>query len=83
MLTYQIKNSARKSLSRIHPVYQAKILRDIIGLSSNPFPLGYKKLKKDNQYRIRVGDYRVVYEIDKDHDLILIVQIEHRKDVYK
>jgi mRNA interferase RelE/StbE len=56
----------------------------IIALARNPRPPGAKKLRaQDDRYRIRVGDYRVIYEVDDAQLLILIVDVGHRKDVYR
>jgi mRNA interferase RelE/StbE len=56
----------------------------IIALARNPRPPGAKKLRgQDDRYRIRVGDYRVIYEVDDAQLLILIVEVGHRKDVYR
>lgn len=59
------------------------ILSSIGSLSENPRPQGYKKLKGRNGYRIRVGDYRVIYEIFDKILLIDVVDLGHRKDIYE
>ena len=54
------------------------------GLAKEPRPKGVKKLSgADDLYRIRVGDYRVVYQIRDDRLIVLVVRIGHRKDVYR
>ncbi|GMT48476.1 MAG: plasmid stabilization protein [bacterium] len=86
MYKYQIKKSAKKRLLQIPFEYQEKILQEIVNLTFNPFPPGCKKLKRIEgtpEYSIRVGQYRVVYEVHKDEILILVVKIGHRKDVYR
>ena len=55
----------------------------IAGLSQNPRPYGYKKLKGEEAYRIRVGDYRIIYEIDNDKIIVTVVSVGHRKEIYK
>ncbi len=53
-------------------------------LAANPRPKGVKKLTGlDNLYRIRAGDYRIVYQIRDDRLIVLVVRIGHRKDVYR
>ena len=53
-------------------------------LAANPRPKGVKKLSgPDDLYRIRVGDYRIVYQIHDDRLIVLVVRIGHRKDVYR
>jgi len=55
----------------------------IAGLANNPRPHGYKKLKGEDACRIRVGNYRIIYEINDDVMLVTVVSVGHRKDVYK
>jgi len=52
-------------------------------LQHNPRPQGYKKLKDRNGYRIRSGDYRIIYQIKDRELLILILDIGHRRDIYQ
>ena len=60
-----------------------KVAHAIDNLKSNPWPDGAKKLVAgDNLYRVRVGDYRIVYQIRNKELIILIVRVRHRKDVY-
>ena len=85
MGTYQlkIKRSAEKELANF-PVYTITAIRDhILILRNNPFPQGYKKLKGfKNLYRIRAGNYRIIYSIEHDVLIIEILKIVHRKDAY-
>lgn len=55
----------------------------IDSFAENPFPIGYKKLAKEDLYRIRVGDYRIVYSVDTNNKVVIIERIKHRKDVYR
>ncbi|MBI3591159.1 MAG: type II toxin-antitoxin system RelE/ParE family toxin [Candidatus Melainabacteria bacterium] len=52
-------------------------------LKYNPFPANSKKLKENLGYRIRIGDYRILYTVDKIVQVIEIYKIGHRKDVYR
>jgi mRNA interferase RelE/StbE len=79
-----VSKSAVKELSKLPGEITTRVLKVILKLSDNPRPAGSKKLKggSDN-WRIRIGDYRVVYAID---DKILIVDIRkvgHRKEIYE
>lgn len=78
------KSSAAKELRKLPKNFVIRILNTVEQLSANPFPIGVKKLvgTKD-MYRIRIGDYRVVYSIVKSALVIEIIRIGHRKDVYK
>ncbi len=76
--------SARKSLGKLPRRDQMRIVSAAEGLSQEPRPLGSKKLgAEENLWRIRVGDYRVIYQIEDNRLLILVVKIGHRKDVYR
>jgi mRNA interferase RelE/StbE len=55
----------------------------IASLANDPRPSGCKKLKGEDAYRIRVGDYRVIYEIEDDKIIVIVVSVGHRKDIYK
>jgi mRNA interferase RelE/StbE len=77
-----IKRSAMKSLEQVSNPYYDLIKEAIYALADDPRPMGYKKLRGREGYRIRVGQYRVIYDI---RELVLIVEviaIGHRKDVY-
>ena len=80
----EIKPSAGKELDALDDALFARIDRKIMALAENPRPPGCKKLKgyKD-QWRIRVGDYRVVYTVDDQKLLVEVTRIRHRRDVYK
>jgi mRNA interferase RelE/StbE len=77
------KKSALKELERVPRTTLQKIVKKIQKLSDNPKPVGSQKLSNYNLYRIRQGDYRVVYFIDNEKSEIQIFKIGHRKDIYK
>ena len=80
----QVKPSARKELEALPDNVLARVLQKMEALSSEPRPPGCKKLKgyKD-QWRVRVGDWRMVYIIDDAAKLISITRIAHRREVYE
>jgi mRNA interferase RelE/StbE len=78
-----IEKSAQKSLSRIVPPFQDRIIRAIHGLATAPRPTGVKKLSGRDAWRIRIGDYRVVYEIHDDRLVVLVVAMGHRWGIYR
>ena len=84
-MTYAITFSkhALKDLERINEPFYSNIKQAIIGLSQNPRPNGYKKLKDRAGYRIRVGNYRVIYDIFDSQLLVDIIALGHRKDIYE
>lgn len=85
MYSIIITQSALKELQRLEKQMVRKIERAISSLAENPRPVGVKKLKgnSENLYRIRSGDYRVVYAINDEIRIVDIRKIGHRKDIYK
>jgi mRNA interferase RelE/StbE len=82
--TIQFRNSALKELRKLPKVFSEQIARDINDLAKNPRPHGHKKLKgNENLYRIRSGNYRVVYHIQDKILIVLVVRIGNRKEVYR
>jgi mRNA interferase RelE/StbE len=78
-----IPKPAQKQLDNITKIERDRLILTLRSLANDPRPNGVKKLKGyDNTYRVRVGDYRIIYEI-KDRELIvLLLSVSHRKDVY-
>jgi mRNA interferase RelE/StbE len=60
-----------------------RILVTIDSLSENPRPAGIEKLSGHDRYRIRQGDYRIIYEIKDDDVIVVVVKVGHRRDVYR
>ena len=85
MESYRIEFAAnvRKDFRKIPKREAERILESIQALSAGPRPPGSIKLKGEALYRLRVGIYRVVYEIEDNVLLIVIVRVQHRKDVYR
>jgi len=77
-----IERAANKELSKIPHKEQTRIINAIKNLSDNPRPAGVKKLTGREAWRIHVGRYRIIYEIQDDNFVILVVHIGHRKDIY-
>mgnify|MGYP003536691288 FL=1 len=78
-----IKPSARKELEQLSDSILRRIDEAIVKLSNHPRPVGSKKLVGAPLYRIRIGTYRVVYEIDDNRKTVTIVTVGHRGDVYR
>lgn len=81
--TILIERYAQKQLLKLDKKDIPTIKMSIAGLAENPRPLGYIKLKGEEAYRIRVGNYRIIYEIDDNKIIVTVITIGHRKDVYK
>ena len=85
MAAYSIffRDSVRKDLSAIPKNDLARIMDRIKGLAENPRPAGSEKLTGLERYRIRQGNYRIVYSI-QDHELtVWVVKVGHRREVYR
>jgi len=78
-----IKPSAEKELKKVPKRVLQKIVGRIIRLSKNPRPFGCEKLSDEEKYRIRQGNYRIVYLIEDEKLFIIVVKVGHRRDVYK
>ena len=86
MSDYQIfiARAVQKDLNALPTEVIKRIESTLEGLTNNSRPPGCRKLKgRKNNWRIRVGDYRIVYSIDEDSRTIDIVKIRHRIDVYE
>ena len=85
MYKVNISHSALKELLGMQKQTVKKIDKVIDALAENPRPSGVKRLKGNNEnlYRIRSGDYRVVYTIEDEIRVVDIRKIGHRKDIYK
>lgn len=79
----EILRVAQKQLAKIDHSQQPRIIEAIRGLADEPRPAGCKKLSGRPAWRIRIGSYRVIFEIHDDRLLILVVSVGHRKDVYQ
>ena len=77
-----LKKKAIKALEKINEPYYSNILKAIYSLADNPRPIGCKKLKGSSSYRIRVADYRIVYDIFDSMLIIEIVNVGSRGGVY-
>ncbi len=74
----------QKTLDRMDAVIRRRVLYAIYSLAHDPRPLGVKKLEgADNMWRIRTGDFRVIYSILSDRMVVLVVKIGHRREVYR
>jgi mRNA interferase RelE/StbE len=86
MDTYKIewKRSAIKELEKLPRPMISKVVSAVNNLASNPYPEGVRKLVgSENSYRIRIGDYRVLYNIIKNMLIVEIIRVGHRKNIYR
>jgi len=81
--TVNIKPVAQRYLKKLPPSLQIRITQRLKGLETNPGQ-GAKKLQGfENRYRIRMGDYRIIYEIHDNILLVVVVEVGHRSDIYR
>lgn len=78
-----LTSKARRQLSVLPKDVQKRIDLRLLALAGNPRPAGVKKLQGQDRYRIRVGDYRVIYQIQDEVLLVLVVEIAHRREAYR
>ena len=79
----EISAHARKQIKRMPKLEKQKILDKIDSLSNDPRPFGYKKLYYYTEYfRVRVGNYRIIYTIADQRLLVVIVEVTNRRDAY-
>jgi mRNA interferase RelE/StbE len=77
-----IKKSVFKTLSKLNDKLAEDLENLMLSLENNPRPSGYKKLKGRPAYRIRQGNYRIIYEINDNIITVTVTNVGHRKDVY-
>lgn len=79
----RFEKTAKREFLKLPPIVARRLQPAIERLVENPRPDGVKKLQVfKNQYRIRVGDYRVIYRIEDETERVLILKISHRRDSY-
>ena len=83
-MSYQVRilRSAEKEMDRLPATVHARLSKRILSLEENPRPRGVKKLSVREEYRLRVGDYRILYVIDHGNHTVTIVAVGHRREVY-
>ena len=79
----RIKRSAAKELEALPLKDRRRIVQRIQGLASTPRPVGAEKLSGEEKYRVRQGDYRILFTIDEAERAVMIVKIGQRGDVYR
>ncbi|MCY7374731.1 MAG: type II toxin-antitoxin system RelE/ParE family toxin [Pyrinomonadaceae bacterium] len=78
------KPAALRQIQRLSKSDQKRISRKIETPADNPLPDGVKKLAgEEGFYRVRVGDYRIIYTIDGEKMIVLVITIGHRREIYR
>jgi mRNA interferase RelE/StbE len=81
--TVIVPHSVQKQLDRLPDEIAERILRRLTGLETQPLPPDVKKLKGRDAWRIRVGDYRVIYEIHDRALQVIVITVGQRREVYR
>lgn len=84
MYEIEIAPAAERALKKLPADIRKRIFKNLLTLKKDPRPLGVKKLSgEDDIYRIRVGDYRIVYQIRDAVLVIVVVKVGHRREIYR
>jgi len=83
-LAVEFSATAEKQFIELPAKVQIRIAAKIEALRTNPYPGGTKKLSgQESMYRARIGDYRILYQVEKERRVLFIARIENRSSVYK
>jgi len=86
MYDVRFRRSAEKDLQRLDEVVRGRVVEAVEGLATNPRPWGFRKLqssRRQDAFRIRVGDYRVIYTVDDGAKVVTVERVRHRREVYR
>ena len=78
----EVTRAAQRDLASLPKSVFKRVDAKIHSLSEDPHPRGSKKLE-DNLFRVRVGDYRIIYQVISDRIVIVIIRVRHRREVYR
>ena len=79
----QWKKSAAKEIQGLETAYRGRVIAAVEALTAQPLPDGVRKLQgTSHTFRIRVGDYRVVYSLENHERILTVLRVRHRRDVY-
>jgi mRNA interferase RelE/StbE len=79
----RILSSAEKEMDKLPIVVHSRISNRILSLENNPRPRGAKKLSGRDEYRLRVGNYRILYTISDSDSAVTIIAVGHRREAYR
>ncbi|MBS3933220.1 MAG: type II toxin-antitoxin system RelE/ParE family toxin [Truepera sp.] len=81
--TLSFEKRVEKDLAALDPEAEKRIWAKVEQLAEDPFPTGAIKLKGEPSYRLRVGDYRILFDVDVATRTVTVLKIGHRKDIYR
>jgi len=79
----EISHIAHKQIEALPHRFAQRINEAIAGLANEPRPVGAKKLAGIEGYRIRLGDYRILYRVNDESRLIIVYRVKHRREAYR
>ena len=84
-MAYEVRivSAAEREMDKLPVVVHKRISRRILTLEDNPRLRGAKKLSGREEYRLRIGDYRVLYTIDDKNEVVTIFAVGHRREIYR
>ncbi len=83
MYKIMLRRKAQRSLDKLPKNDYALVLHRLMDLAYEPRPIWVEKIRIVGLWRVRQGDYRVIYDIDDDQRIVVILYIGHRKDIYR
>ena len=83
MYRLEVSHTAHRQIGRLPSQTEERVNRAIARLVENPRPPGAKKLTARDGYRVRVGDYRILYQVDDGAQVVIIYRVMARRDVYR
>jgi mRNA interferase RelE/StbE len=78
-----ILRSPEKEMEDLPKAIQSRISTRILSLENNPRPRNTKKLSQRDEYRLRVGDYRILYTVNDSDNTVTVVAVNHRREAYR
>jgi mRNA interferase RelE/StbE len=79
----EVQRSAERDLDRLSKMLFDRISARLVALAEVPRPPGAEKLTGLEAFRVRVGDYRIIYEVDESARIVVVTRIRHRREVYR
>ena len=83
MYRVDLSRRAEKDLERLPPRGAARVIAVLRGLAGDPRPPGAAKLAAVEGYRVRVGEYRIIYDVDDAAEVVTVYRVRHRREVYR
>lgn len=78
-----VPKTVQKQINKLPNTIQARVIESLLSLKETPRPSNSLKMKNSQGYRLRVGDYRVLYDIDDKTQTMTLRRVEHRRDIYR